>query len=74
MHEQDMHEHEKRVKALDILVLGREMIDFMPFGEEDQAHLGFLDDRRPHDLDPIRAWTPTRSRMEFLARFDRLFS
>jgi 5'-deoxynucleotidase YfbR-like HD superfamily hydrolase len=69
-----IEEQEKRVKALDILMLGREMIDLMPFGQEDQEHLGYLDDRRPSDIEPIVAWTPTRSRDEFLARFQRLFS
>ena len=68
-----IEQQEKRVKALDILMLGREMIDLMPFGQEDQAHLGYLDDRRPSDIAPIEAWSPTRSRAEFLARFKRLF-
>jgi hypothetical protein len=68
-----IEEQELRVKALDILMLGREMIDLMPFGQEDQEHLGYLDDRRPSDIAPIEAWTPARSRDEFLARFKRLF-
>jgi hypothetical protein len=69
-----IEEQERRVKALDILMLGREMHDLMPFGEEDCQHLGFLDARRPADIPPVQPWSPARSREEFMARFNRLFS
>lgn len=59
---------ERRAKAIDILVLGREMLDLMPFGCEDQLYLGYLDSRRPAELPPIVPWGPEQARREYLNR------
>jgi hypothetical protein len=67
-----LEDHERRVKALDILVLGREMIDLMPHGQEDSSHLGYLDERRPCDIMRIDPWTSERCLEEFQARFANL--
>lgn len=64
---------ERRIKAADILLLGREQIDLMPFGREDAEQLGYLDGRRPWTALPrIRPWSARKARRAFLLRFKEL--
>jgi len=62
-------DQDARVKALDILVLGLEMISFMPYGEQDSACLGYLDERRPRGMMKLKRWSARRCEKEFLARW-----
>lgn len=65
-------DQEKRVKALDILILGLEMVSFMPYGEQDSASLGYLDERRPHGMMKLQRWSAERCEAEFLERWANL--
>lgn len=62
----------KIIKARDILVLGREMTDLMPFGEQDALGLGYTTDARPEHIMKIVPWTPLKAYMEFLRRYRSL--
>ncbi len=61
---------EIRVKGIDLQLLGREIHDLLPFGEEDATMIGYYEGQSYTDLDPIKElWTPERARTEFLAEF-----
>lgn len=66
----DILAQEIRVKGIDLQLLGREIHDLLPFGEEDAAMIGYYEGQGYTDLDPIEdLWTPERARTEFLAEF-----
>lgn len=66
----DILAQEIRVKGIDLQLLGREIHDLLPFGEEDAAMIGYYEGQGYTDLDPITdLWTPERARTEFLAEF-----
>jgi len=53
-----------RIKALDLLLLGRELLDL--FDSQDGKLLGFLDARRPHHLAPITPWSHQKAKRMFM--------
>lgn len=64
---------EERVKGIDLQLLGREIFDLLPFGEEDAEHIGYDADKRFDRLEPITdLWEPRRAKLEFLSRFVEL--
>ena len=63
------HDHEKWIRPTDLLMLGREMTDQLPFGNEDASNIQYMDDRRPSDLNPIVAQSAKVAKLEFLARY-----
>lgn len=61
---------ERRVKIIDLLLLGREMKDLFP--GRDVKSIGFLDERRPDDLPSVSPWPPKKAKRLFLRRFYKL--
>ena len=64
-------DQKRRIKALDLLMLGREMIDLMACGQHDQSYLSYLDDRTPADLPRVRPWSMRKSKRRFLIDFHK---
>ncbi len=64
--DQDHHDH---IRPTDLLMLGREMTDQLPFGEEDASNIQYMDDRRPSDLNVVVPQRASVARLEFLARY-----
>ncbi len=68
-----MHAHHyDHIRPTDLLMLGREMIDQLPFGNEDAENIQYMDGRRPGDLNPIVPQRAKVAKLEFLARYTML--
>lgn len=64
---------ERRVKGIDLQLLGRELSDLLPFGVEDAKKVVYHEGKHPSEIAPIKdLWMPARARLEFLSAFAML--
>lgn len=65
-------EGEAHTKAVDLQLLGRELIDLVPGGVEDAKCVGYREGRIPAALRRIRPWGRRKAKRLFLRRFREL--
>lgn len=66
----DLIGQEERVKWIDLQLLGREIIDLLPYGEEDARNINYEPGHTPDLLDPDEGvWSHKEAKLQFLAAF-----
>lgn len=64
---------EERVKAIDLQLLGREILDLLPYGEEDAATIVYRDNRTPDLIEAgVAIWSHKEAKDRFLEKFSSL--